>query len=205
MADGPGGIPVHFVDDDGGPSALPVEVVAVIVDSPALTGNPTAPTPSAGDNDTSIATTAFVTAAGAALIIDSIADADATHAPSRNAVFDALALKAPAACPESGINTQTADYTLVAADAGALVLMNKATAIALSIPTNANVAFAVGTRIDVVQIGAGQVTVAAVTPGTTTVLSRGGTAASPKTAAQYSGVSLIKDATDHWYVIGDLV
>lgn len=31
--------------------------------SPALTGNPTAPTPSPGDNDTSIATTAFVTAA----------------------------------------------------------------------------------------------------------------------------------------------
>jgi hypothetical protein len=31
--------------------------------SPALTGNPTAPTPTAGDNDTSIATTAFVTSA----------------------------------------------------------------------------------------------------------------------------------------------
>jgi Collagen triple helix repeat (20 copies) len=31
--------------------------------SPALTGNPTAPTPTAGDNDTSIATTAFVAAA----------------------------------------------------------------------------------------------------------------------------------------------
>lgn len=31
--------------------------------SPALTGNPTAPTPGAGDNDTSIATTAFVTTA----------------------------------------------------------------------------------------------------------------------------------------------
>lgn len=30
------------------------------VDSPAFTGNPTAPTPAAGDNDTSIATTAFV-------------------------------------------------------------------------------------------------------------------------------------------------
>jgi hypothetical protein len=35
--------------------------------SPALTGNPTAPTPTAGDNDTSIATTAFVTTAVAAL------------------------------------------------------------------------------------------------------------------------------------------
>lgn len=34
--------------------------------SPAFTGNPTAPTPTAGDNDTSIATTAFVTAAVAA-------------------------------------------------------------------------------------------------------------------------------------------
>lgn len=31
--------------------------------SPAFTGNPTAPTPTAGDNDTSLATTAFVTAA----------------------------------------------------------------------------------------------------------------------------------------------
>jgi hypothetical protein len=31
--------------------------------SPVLTGNPTAPTPAAGDNDTSIATTAFVTTA----------------------------------------------------------------------------------------------------------------------------------------------
>jgi Chaperone of endosialidase len=37
--------------------------------SPALTGNPTAPTPTAGDNDTSIATTAFVTGAVAALNI----------------------------------------------------------------------------------------------------------------------------------------
>lgn len=33
------------------------------------------------------------------LIIDSIADADTTHAPSRNAVFDALALKAPLTGP----------------------------------------------------------------------------------------------------------
>src|SRR4029077_15774093 len=31
--------------------------------SPSLTGNPTAPTPTVGDNDTSLATTAFVTAA----------------------------------------------------------------------------------------------------------------------------------------------
>lgn len=37
------------------------------LNSPAFTGNPTAPTPAPGDNDTSIATTAFVGAAIAAL------------------------------------------------------------------------------------------------------------------------------------------
>lgn len=36
------------------------------LDSPTFTGDPTAPTPSPGDNDTSIATTAFVTAADVA-------------------------------------------------------------------------------------------------------------------------------------------
>jgi hypothetical protein len=37
--------------------------IAGLFASPAFTGNPTAPTPTAGDNDTSIATTAFVTTA----------------------------------------------------------------------------------------------------------------------------------------------
>ena len=69
------------------------------VASPTLTGTPTAPTATAGTNTTQLATTAFVTTAVAAAVIDSIADADTTHAPSRNAVFDALALKAPLVSP----------------------------------------------------------------------------------------------------------
>jgi len=44
----------------------PVDVTRAPINSPGFTGNPTAPTPSPGDNDTSIATTAFVTAAIAA-------------------------------------------------------------------------------------------------------------------------------------------
>lgn len=49
------------------------------LDSPALTGNPTAPTPAVGDNDTSIATTAFVQAeiAAQALIPEAPADGKA--------------------------------------------------------------------------------------------------------------------------------
>ena len=97
---------------------------------------------------------------------------------------------------------QTADYTAVLDDQyQVLVPMNKATAVAFKIPTNASVAFPVGTAITVLNKGAGTVTISAVTPGTTTVLSAGATAASP-TLAQYKTAVCIKTATDTWYVAG---
>lgn len=99
-------------------------------------------------------------------------------------------------------NTQTADYTPVSADQyQMLVIMNKATAVNLTIPTNANVAYPVGTAITVLNIGAGTCTIKAVTAGTTTVLSAGVTAAQP-TLAQYKSAVCIKTATDTWYVCG---
>ena len=99
---------------------------------------------------------------------------------------------------------QTADYTTVLADQyQVLQLMNKATAIAFKIPTNASVAFPVGTVITVLNIGAGSCTISAVTSGTTTILSAGATAASP-TLAQYKSAACIKTATDTWYVVGGI-
>ena len=98
----------------------------------------------------------------------------------------------------------TADYTAVLADAyQVLEVMNKATAIAFKIPTNASVAFPVGTALTVLNIGAGTCTISAVTPGTTTVLSAGATPASP-TLAQYKSAVCIKTATDTWYVVGGI-
>jgi hypothetical protein len=96
-------------------------------------------------------------------------------------------------------------YTFVLSDADQkLVTASNAAAQTYSIPTNASVAFAIGTVINIIQIGAGQVTIQAVTSGTTTVLSNGGTAAAPKLRGQYSAASLIKVATDVWYVVGDI-
>ena len=96
----------------------------------------------------------------------------------------------------------TTDYTTVLADAyQVLQPMNKATAIAFKIPTNASVAFPVGTAITILNKGAGAVTISAVTSGTTTVLSAGAVAASP-TLAQYKTAVCIKTATDTWYVAG---
>jgi len=98
----------------------------------------------------------------------------------------------------------TADYTAVSADQyQVLEIMNKATAIAFKIPTNASVAFPVGTALTVLNIGAGTCTISAVTPGTTTVLSAGAVAASP-TLAQYKSAVCIKTATDTWYVVGGI-
>ena len=98
----------------------------------------------------------------------------------------------------------TVDYTAVLADQyQVLQIMNKATAVAFKIPTDASVNFAVGTAITVLSIGAGAVTISAVTPGTTTVLSAGAVAASP-TLAQYKTAVCIKTAANAWYVVGAL-
>jgi hypothetical protein len=96
----------------------------------------------------------------------------------------------------------TADYTAVIADSyQVLNSMNKATAIAYKIPTNASVAFPIGTVLNILNKGAGVCTISATTSGTTTILSAGAVAAAP-TLAQYKMAACVKVATDTWYVVG---
>lgn len=103
------------------------------------------------------------------------------------------------------LNAQTGTtYTFVLTDNGRLVTASNASAQTYSIPTNASVAFPIGTQINIIQIGAGQVTINAVTSGTTTVSSTGATATAPKLRAQYSSATCIKAGTDLWYVVGDI-
>jgi hypothetical protein len=97
---------------------------------------------------------------------------------------------------------QTNDYTITLADSyQVLVPMNKATAVALKIPTNATAAIPVGSVITILNKGVGLCTISAVTSGTTTILSAGATLAQP-TLAQYRSAVCIKTGTDTWYVIG---
>jgi hypothetical protein len=103
------------------------------------------------------------------------------------------------------LNAQTATYTVVLTDnRNKLVTMDVATANDFLIPTNANVAFPIGSVINVIQIGAGKTTIEAVTPGTTTISSTGATATAPELREQFSAASCIKVATDTWYVVGDI-
>jgi hypothetical protein len=101
----------------------------------------------------------------------------------------------------TAFNPQTGtSYTLVLSDNGKVVEVANASAITLSIPTNST-AFPIGSQITVLQSGVGQITIAAATPGTTTVNATPGL----KLRAQWSSAVLIKRNTEQWVVIGDLV
>ena len=89
----------------------------------------------------------------------------------------------------------------VASDAGAFVTVSNASSNTFKIPTNASVAYAIGTTIQVMNIGAGTCTISAVTPATTTITSAGASSASP-TLAQYKAAQCIKTGTDTWLVFG---
>ena len=103
------------------------------------------------------------------------------------------------------LNAQTGTtYTFALTDNGKLVTASNASAQTYSIPTNGTTAFPVGTQINIIGIGAGEVTIQAASSGTTTVASTGATATAPKLRAQYSSATLIKASTDLWYVAGDI-
>lgn len=96
------------------------------------------------------------------------------------------------------LNAQTGTtYTFVLTDNGKLVTLNNASAITVTVPLNASVAYATGAIINLQQIGAGQVTVA----GASGVTVNG---TGTKTRAQWSAASLIKTATDTWTLVGDI-
>lgn len=114
---------------------------------------------------------------------------------------DIPTLTAAFAAKSQAINAQTGtSYTLVLTDADKLITLSNAGAITLTVPPNSSVAFPTGTRIDLAQLGAGQVTVAqgaGVTinvPASLTLL----------LAEQYAEATLTKYGTDTWIMAGNL-
>lgn len=107
--------------------------------------------------------------------------------------------------PQATPSFTTNAYTLVAGDAGDILLAsNGATAGTINIPTDATTNFAIGTQITILNVGTGLITVQAATPGTTTVRSTGATATAPKCRAQYSAMTIWKQAANLWYAFGDI-
>jgi len=79
-----------------------------------------------------------------------------------------------------------------------VVVATAATATDVRIPLNAGQAFPIGTKITIIQEGAGQVTIAP-TAGVTV-----NSAVGLKTNAQFAVAHVVKTATDTWYAYGNL-
>ena len=142
---------------------------------------------------------ALLTGAPAALnTLDELAAALGDDANFAATVTTSLGLKVDSLTP---ISQKTASYTLSSlTERDDLIEMNSASAITLSIPTDATLNYPIGTSIDILQTGAGQVTIAAVTPGTTTVNATPGL----KLRTTWSSATLFKRAANTWVVFGDL-
>jgi hypothetical protein len=140
---------------------------------------------------------ALLTGAPAALnTLDELAAALGDDANFAATVTTSLGLKVDSLTP---ISQKTASYTLSSlTERDDLIEMNSASAMTLTIPPASAVDYPIGTSIDILQTGAGQVTVAAgagVTVNATPGL---------KLRTQWSGVTLFKRAANTWVVYGDL-
>lgn len=97
------------------------------------------------------------------------------------------------------INNQSTSYTLVLSDGDKLIEMNSGSAQTLTIPLDSSVAFPNGTKIDIVQTGAGE---CSISPTSGVTLNSDGN--KRKINAQWAAASLIKRSSNNWVLVGAL-
>jgi hypothetical protein len=96
-------------------------------------------------------------------------------------------------------STKTANYTLDPADAGKIIVMNVSSSTSIiTIPLETT--FPAGARVDILQIGSVQTSIAPVS-GSVTLNSKNN---NRKLSGQYSAATLIKVGTNSWVLLGDL-
>lgn len=91
------------------------------------------------------------------------------------------------------------DYTLALSDGGGLVEMNNGAGKTITVPANANVSFPIGTQIILVRKGAGTLNIANAAGVTINSVS-----SNRYISTQYGAATLVKIASDEWYLFGDL-
>lgn len=144
--------------------------------------------------------------------VDNTADADKTISTATQTALDGKAASSHTheisdinglqdALNTSGgiqqIETKTANYAFVLTDSGKIIQMNAASARSFTIPTNALVAFPIGSSIDLMRYGTGAVSIAA-SAGANLRASAG-----TSLRAQYSMATIIKIGTNEWVITGD--
>lgn len=100
---------------------------------------------------------------------------------------------------DATIDEKSASYPLVLTDKNKFIKMSVGTANTVTVPTNASVAFPIGSQIHIIQYGAGKTQVIPVS-GTVTLYATPGA----YLRAQYSAATLLKCDTNIWMLMGDL-
>lgn len=132
---------------------------------------------------------------------------DAKYAPIASPTFTGTALipdNAPSSTNfavgyrDAPQNSKTTGYTLIASDAGKSVVMN-GSSVTLTVPSNADVPFAVGTVIIVINLNASALSIA-ITSDTMTLVNS--TTTGTRTLAQNGVATLIKVGATSWFISG---
>lgn len=97
------------------------------------------------------------------------------------------------------LSTKTSTHTLVASDFGKTININSSSDTFLDIPPNSSVPLSVGTRLEVIRLGSGEVVFRE--GSGVTIRSKN---SNKKLSTQYTGATLTKIDTNEWLIIGDL-
>ena len=149
-----------------------------------------------GSNIITASTTSSATAAG---IVELATAAEVATGSDTARAVTAAGVASVYSTITRAINAQTGTaYTFVIADAGKIVTSSNGSAQTLTLPPNSGVAFAIGTQIDIYNLGAG---IASVTGGSGVTLN-GVSTGTGALNSQFSAVTCFKIATDVWLMTG---
>ena len=104
---------------------------------------------------------------------------------------------------DATIDEKSASYTLVLTDKNKFIKMNVGSANTVTVPTNASVAFPIGSQIHIIQYGSGKTQVIPVN-GTLIIYSSPSSAPGAYLRDQYTSATLLKCDTNAWILMGDL-
>jgi hypothetical protein len=99
------------------------------------------------------------------------------------------------------INEKTLSYTIALNDVDKLIKVNSSSDLEVIIPAQASAAFPIGSRLEVIRYGTGEVSIVAASGSGVTIRSKNN---NKKISVQYSGAMLTKIGSDEWHLIGDL-
>lgn len=133
----------------------------------------------------------------------SVADASITAFEIADGAVTNVKLASDAVRSQQAFNVQTvSSYTLLLSDANfnSILAINSSSAATIVIPTNASVAFPTGSVVNIVQLGAGQITVS-----TSVGVTLNSESSRFKSRGQYAVISLLKVDTNSWVMFGSTI